>query len=339
MDSFLKRVEPYWNTSDETVLKIIMLSLRGQAGIPDRLIAESLRNSRQNGWFPYISWLNGITLKEEAVQELTVSLKASENPHFFQPLIEKIDIGVLARYKDELYSFITNDVWDYYEKILSCNTKNELYPLYTEIIRKLDENYEPQFLISAKMAVDYMVKKNWMDGEEAVGELEEALQSPSTSFHTAMNAYALSYFPDDRYVYPLVKALTSEDILLRGMAAQTLCTYHSSAVIEELYPLCQMEEETLPLQVLIQIKTDEALQALRQLYSESKDLEYREAIVEGMCLHFSEDTLHEIEEFMEQGQFTGLIDLDEVTYVYYKVVDLDRIRLLLWKDHEEQESS
>ncbi|WP_173918269.1 HEAT repeat domain-containing protein [Halobacillus sp. Marseille-Q1614] len=339
MDPFLKRVEPYFSTNDETVLKIIMRALSDHPGIPDRLTAESLKRSRLEGQYPYISSLNGVILEEGAIEELIKCLQDLHRKHLYQPLLEKMDVMSLIQHKEALRFFITEEAWSHYERIANCSAKDELYSIYSELIQMLDKRFDQKTFQLAKTTVDYIVKKGWLDGEEAVGELEESLKAASDGFRAILNAYILRHFPEDRYVYPLVKALKAGGALLSEAAAETLCAYQTNAIVDEIYPLCKSEDEMLPLSILIKTKTEEALEALRQLYSETKDLEYREAIVEGMCLHFSEDCLHEIEDFIERGQFTGLTDMDDVTYVYYKVVGLDSLSLLLWEDHEEQESS
>ncbi|GGF19288.1 hypothetical protein GCM10010954_17520 [Halobacillus andaensis] len=345
MHSFLQRIKDHIHTKDDTVFRVLMYSISNYPYVPDDITAELLKYSRQSQErrMAVLSNIEKAAFGEASIGEWIKCLKDADTKERknYLNLVSNVELEKLFEHRSELEPFIPEKDWTSYEKIRNVSEEEELYMIYADLLQDLSAEYSSRVHDFAKRAMDELIKREWLTEEEAIGAVEESMSAPYLDYNGLLNIYALRYFPDDRYVSTLAKLLTVDEDLIVDETGNTLNYFQSDAVVDELYPLCKGDDSVYPIGLLSETKTDYALAALRNLYEESADdLELRELIVEGMCLHFSEEAIQEVEAFMEEGVFSGMVDMDETAYAYFKVINREHPDLMLWKseaeDREEQ---
>ncbi|MFG6147000.1 hypothetical protein [Halobacillus sp. B23F22_1] len=341
MQPFLQRIKEHIHTKDDTVFRVLMYSISNYPYVPDNITAELLKYSRQSEErrMAVLSNIEKVTFGEASIGEWIKCLKNADKKERknYLNLVPNVKLEKLFEHRSELEPYIPNKDWTFYEKVRNASEEEELYMIYADLLQDLSARYSSRVHNLAKRAMDELIKREWLTEEEAIGAVEEAMSAPYLDYNGLLNIYALRYFPDDRYVATLAKLLTVDENLILDETGNTLNYFQSDAVVDELYPLCKGDDFIYPVEVISETKTDYALTVLQNLYEESsRDLELRELIVEGMCLQFSEETLQEVEDFLERGAFSGMVDMDETAYSYFKVINREHPNLMLWKSEAEE---
>ncbi|MCP3027251.1 hypothetical protein [Halobacillus sp. A5] len=335
MNSFLHRIKEQINTEDETVFRVILYSISDYPHVPDKMMAELLRQSRKSDarQTSVLANTEKVTLGDESIRELLKCLQVSNHYNRF---IEQIKLEKLFEYRQQLEPYIHEEDWAFLERIRNADHRDELNTVYTDLLNEMADNPSPSLLAKGKRVVDRLVEKEWLTAEESFEKVKESVNAPDMNVNGLFHVYAFRYFREDRYVPMLAELLTSNNDLLLEEAADTLNHFQTDIVADELYPLCFEEDFIYPIGVLGETKTDYALSTLRRLYEDIDELEPRELIAESMCLHFSEESIPEVESFMEKGEFTGMVDMDETAYTYFKVMNREHPDLMLWKNEAEE---
>jgi uncharacterized protein YecA (UPF0149 family) len=83
--------------------------------------------------------------------------------------------------------------------------------------------------------------------------------------------------------------------------------------------------------VVENIKTDLAVEALREAYRHVKEEDSEDLIIEALCHQLSEKALPEISQHMEKEYFSGLVDIEQAVYSYFAILGLEHPDLEEWR--------
>jgi predicted transcriptional regulator len=72
--------------------------------------------------------------------------------------------------------------------------------------------------------------------------------------------------------------------------------------------------------VIENIKSDLVVQALREDYQHSKELEDQDLLIEALCHQLSKEALPEISDHMKKEYFSRLVDIEETVSSYYSIL-------------------
>ncbi|MBT2698751.1 SEC-C domain-containing protein [Bacillus sp. ISL-40] len=122
-----------------------------------------------------------------------------------------------------------------------------------------------------------------------------------------------------------------EDILLEEVAS-ALIRFQSDEVVEAVSPyLNQSDSIIFASSVIENIKSDQAVQVLREAYHNSAELEDQDILIEALCHHLSKDALLEISNHMKKEYFSSLVDIEQTVYSYYSILGEPHPELMDWK--------
>ncbi|WP_431802575.1 SEC-C metal-binding domain-containing protein [Halobacillus andaensis] len=335
MNLFLQRINNQLDTKNDTVFRVLLYSLENYPYIPDEMTAEVLHRSRgsEAKRSAVLNYMPKVTLGDQSIQQLLSCLAHSEK---YTRFIDQVELEKLFEYREQFAPYVAAEDWEFYEQVKNTENEEEMFMLYAGLLQELSVQFTSNKYNQAKRVMDQLVDYGWVTGPEVIGAIEESAASPYMNYNGLLNIYALRYFKEDRYISTLVDLLRSEEDLVLEEAAASLNYFQTDHLADQIYPFCFNEDFIYPISLLGEIKTDYALFLLKKLFGEIEDLEARELVVEGICLHFAEQGFEEVETFMEQGEFSGLVDMDELAYAYFKVINRDHPDLMLWKNEVEE---
>jgi hypothetical protein len=136
----------------------------------------------------------------------------------------------------------------------------------------------------------------------------------------------------DKYIPVLASLLNrDEDILLEETAA-TLISFQSDEVVKEVSPYLKKEESIIfATSVIENIKSDQAVAALREAYRNTTVIDEQDLIIEALCHQLSAEALPEISEHMEHGVFSILVDIEQTASGYFSILGLEHPELESWR--------
>jgi uncharacterized protein YecA (UPF0149 family) len=79
------------------------------------------------------------------------------------------------------------------------------------------------------------------------------------------------------------------------------------------------------------IKTDLAVQVLREAYRVAETIDDQDIIIEALCHQLSKEAFPEIKDHMEKGKFSTIVDMEETAYGFFRIMGEDHPNLEKWK--------
>jgi uncharacterized protein YecA (UPF0149 family) len=103
-------------------------------------------------------------------------------------------------------------------------------------------------------------------------------------------------------------------------------------VVKEVAPYLRKENSIIYAASIVEnIKTDFAVEVLRDAYRSAKELDHQDILMEALCHQLSEEALPEINQHMELDYTSGLVDIEQTAYSYFSILGLKHRELALWK--------
>jgi hypothetical protein len=226
---------------------------------------------------------------------------------------------------------------------LDKGTEEEVYSEYANILNQLEQakNFQHNLYIKGKQLAACIVKKGWITEREIEVVIEEELNKDWFSLNGILNVYMLGLLGLEKYVPVLASLLDSDDDILLEEVAFALISFQSDQVVKEVKPYLLKEESIIfAASVLENIKNDRAVNALREAYRKTGEIENQDLLIEALCHHLSLEALPEISEHMKKEYTSNLVDIEHIGYSYYSILGLEHPDLEVWKravlyrDHE-----
>jgi hypothetical protein len=176
------------------------------------------------------------------------------------------------------------------------------------------------------------VKKGWVTEKEIDQILEDELGEQWFSYNGILTVYMIGLLKLERQIPLLVRLLDrDEDSLLEELSV-TLTSFQSDEVVKEVAPYLRKENSIIYAASIVEnIKTDFAVEVLRDAYRSAKELDHQDILMEALCHQLSEEALPEINQHMELDYTSGLVDIEQTAYSYFSILGLKHRELALWK--------
>jgi hypothetical protein len=176
------------------------------------------------------------------------------------------------------------------------------------------------------------VKNGWVTENEIDLVLKEELNEKWFSFNGILTVYMIGLLKLERYIPFLVSLLDRDDDSLLEELSVTLTSFQSDEVVKAVAPYLRKDNSIIYAASIVEnIKSDFAVEVLREAYRSAKQLDDQDILIEALCHQFSEEALPEINQHMELDYTSGLVDVEQTIYGYFSILGLRHRELALWR--------
>jgi hypothetical protein len=176
------------------------------------------------------------------------------------------------------------------------------------------------------------VKKGWVTEAQLDKVVQENLKDNWFSYKGILAVYMIGLMKNDTYIQTLAPLLVrDEDILLEEVAA-ALISFQTDKVVEAVAPYLLKEESNIFAASIIEsIKTDYAVEVLRNAYRQVEDEDSQAIIIEALVHQLSPSAEPEINQYVSERPTSFLVEVEQLAYSYYKIIGLDHPLMEEWK--------
>nr|WP_263327315.1 SEC-C metal-binding domain-containing protein [Neobacillus sp. Marseille-Q6967] len=338
MMNFLEKIKPHLISEDLLIQETVLYALHDYPNVPEEwtneLLTEAFRNEKKLS--STLIYIGNQTINEEAVKILIEKIPKMDKSklHLAVGLCEQIEPELALKYKEQLEKYIRKDLWSLY-KLLVHGTEEQVYSEYGQQLNELEnaDSFNHDAYIKAKKLAACIVKKGWVTENEIDIVLEEQLKEEWFSFNGILNVYMIGLMNLEKYIPILAKLLVRDDDILLEEVADVLIRFQSDKVVKEVAPYLKQQESVIFASSVIEnIKTDLAVQVLRDAYRAATELDEQDLLIEALCHQLSEDALPEIHEHIKKDSTSGLVDIELTFYGYYSILGLEHPEKEDWKN-------
>ncbi|SMQ81402.1 SEC-C motif-containing protein [Bacillus sp. OV166] len=335
--TFLEKIKPHLISNDILIQETVLHALHDYPNVPEEwtieLLTEAFKN--QDKQSSILIYIENMKINEDAVKVLLENIPKMDKSkiHLAVNLFERIDPKLALKYREQLQRYIGEDRWSFYELIVN-GTEEEVWNKYAKTINTLDQadSYQHPLYIQAKKMAACIVQNGWITEEKIDVIIQEELKEDWFSFNGILTVYMIGLLKLDKHI-PFLSSLLDcdEDILLEEVAS-ALIRFQSDEVVEGVSPyLKQSDSIIFASSVIENIKSDLAVQVLREAYQYSDELEDQDMLIEALCHQLSIDALPEIRDHMKKEYFSSLVDIEQTVYSYYSILGEPHPELMDWK--------
>ncbi|MBU8920166.1 SEC-C domain-containing protein [Bacillus sp. FJAT-29953] len=335
--TFLEKIKPHLISQDILIQEIVLYALHDYPLVPEEwtveLLQEAFRNKEKQS--SILIYLDNQTISEEAVKVLIENIPSMDKSkvHLAINLLLNIEPELALTYRESLEKYIPKDMWAIYELTVN-GTEEEVYMEYGGILSDLDHTdpNQNELYIKGKILAACIVKNGWVTEEEIDIILREELEEQWFSFHGILTIYMIGLLKIEKYIPMLASLLgRDEDVLLEEVAA-ALIQFQSDDVVKEVAPYLYKENSVIfAASVVENIKTDFAIQVLREAYDAAEEIGDQDILIEALCHHLSREALPVISRHMKNDYTSNLVDIEQTVYSYYSILGEKHPELELWK--------
>jgi hypothetical protein len=335
--NFIQKIKPHLISDDVLIQEVVLHAIHDFPYLPEEHVNALLKEAFQNKekQLSILVYIANHALNEEAIQTLIDSIPGMDKSktHLALDLLNPIEPKLALKYKPALENFIKADKWSLYELLVN-GTKEEVYTEYKKLVNIIDraDSFQHGEFVKAKQVAAWMVKKGWVTEHEIDVVIQAELKETSFSFYGILNVFMIGRLKLEQFIPTLASLLDRDDDVLLDEVSVALIRFQSDEVVKEVKPYLLREESVIfAASVLENIKSDVAVQALREAYHQAEEDDSQDLLIEALCHQFSEQAIPEIREHMEKEYFSGLVDIEQAVYSYFAILGLEHPDLVEWR--------
>ncbi|WP_423797985.1 YecA family protein [Neobacillus sp. SAB-20_R2A] len=335
--TFLEKIKPHLISDDILIQETVLHALHDYPLFPEEwtveLLKEAFRNKEKQSYI--LIYVDHQTINEEAVKVLIENIPSMDKSkvHLAINLLLKIEPELALTYRESLEKYIPKDMWAIYE-LTANGTEEEVYMEYGGILSDLDHAnpYQNDLYIKGKILAACIVKNGWVTEQEIDIIIREELEEQWFSYHGILTIYMIGLLKIEKYIPMLASMLgRDEDVLLEEVSA-ALIQFQSDDVVKEVAPYLYREDSVIfAASVVENIKTDFAIQVLREAYAAAEEIGDQDILIESICHHFSREALPEISRHMKNEYTSNIVDIEQTVYSYYSILGEHHPELEFWR--------
>jgi hypothetical protein len=335
--TFLEKIKPHLISDDILIQEVVLHALHDYPLVPvewtNELLKEAFNNKDKQS--SILIYIENQTINEEGVKILleNIPLMEASNRHSAINLFEQIEPELAIKYKEELQTYLPTDRWSLYELLLHGN-EEEVYSEYGKLLNELDhaDSFQRDSYIKAKKVAACLVKKGWVSEEEIQIVLQQELEEDWFSLNGILTVYMIGLLKMEHYIPLLASLLDRDDDILLEEVSVALIGFQSDKVVKEVAPYLRKSESIIySASVVENIKTEYAVQVLREAYRSTKELDEQDLLAEALCHQLSKEALPEIKQHMKLDYSSGLVDIEQTVYGYFSILGLHHPELEMWR--------
>lgn len=333
--TFLEKIKPHLLSEDFLIQEFVLHSIHDYPNLPvewtNQLLEEAFRN--EDKLSSILIYVDNQLLNDESIKILTENIPTMKKSkvHLALHLLGKAEPEATMRNKELLQGLIPDDLWDFY-KLLIAGTEEEVYSEYGAILNRLDANFENYVYVKAKKLAAAIVKRGWVPEYEIDIVMEEELNKEWFSFNGILTVYMIGLLQMEKYIPVLASLLDSDDDILLEEVSAALISFQSNEVVEAVKPYLSNSDSVIYASSIVEnIKSEEAVEALREAYRNVKEETDQDILFEALCHQLSLEALPEINTHMEKDNFSGMVEIEPVIYGYYSLMGIDHPNMEVWR--------
>jgi hypothetical protein len=337
MMTFLEKIKPHLISDDVLIQNGVLHAIHDFPYLPEEhvnlLLKEAFHNKEKQ--LSILVYIRNHFLNEEAIQILIEHIPRMDKSkiHLALNLLNQIEPELALKYKDSLANYISDDMWSLYE-VLVNGTEEEVYSKYGELVNVLEraDSFQHDVFVKAKLVAARLVKNGWVTENEIEIVIQGELTEPWFSFNGILNVYMIGLLNLEKFIPALVSLLDRDEDVLLDEVSVALIRFQSDEVVKEVKPYLQKDDSIIFASSVVEnIKTDLAVEAIREAYRHAEEEDSQDLLFEALCHQFSEKALPEISQHMEKEYFSSMVDIEQTVYSYFAVLGLEHPALGVWR--------
>lgn len=335
--TFLEKIKPHLISNDLLIQETVLQALHDFPNVPEEWTVELLKEAFANKekQTSILIYIEKQTINEEAIKILieNIPLMDQSKIHLTLKLLDHIDQELALKYREPLERIIRKDLWPLYEFLIN-GTEEEVYTEYGKTLNALEraDSYQHDLYIKAKKLASCIVQKGWITEDEIDTLIQEELKQHGFSYNGYLAVYMIGLLKLEKHIPILSSLLVRDDDILLEEIAAALIRFQSDEVVKEVEPYLKREESIIFASSVIEnIKSDLAVQVLREAYREAEEFDEQDLLIEALCHQLSKEALPEISDHMKKEYFSGLVDMEETVYSYYSILGEQHPDLEEWR--------
>ncbi|MFC0024774.1 SEC-C metal-binding domain-containing protein [Neobacillus cucumis] len=335
--TFLEKIKPHLISNDFLIQETVLNALHDFPNVPEEWTVELLKEAFNNKekQTSILIFVENQTINEESIKILIGNIPKMDQSkvHLALNLVARIDPKLALKNREPLKKFIREEMWPLYELVVN-GTEEEVYTEYGETLNDLERaaSYQQDLYIKAKKLAACIVHNGWITEEEIDLVLKEELKEQWFSFNGILTIYMIGLLRLEKYIPLLTSLLIRDDDILLEEVATALIGFQSDEVVKQAVPyLRQSESIIFAASIVENIKSDLAIQVLREAYHEAEKLDDQDILIEALCHQLSIKAVPEISDHMKKEYSSGLVDIEQTVYGYYSILGQQHPDIELWK--------
>jgi hypothetical protein len=335
--TFLEKIKPHLISNDVLIQEIVLHALHDYPNVPEEWTIELLKEAFKNKdkLSSILIYIENMKINEDAVKVLleNIPLMDKTKIHLAVNLLNRMDPELALKYKEPLQGYISEDSWSLYELIMN-GTEDEVFKEFLKTIHTLDhaETFQHPIYIKAKKLAACIVQNGWITEDEIEVILQKELNEQWFTYNGILTVYMIGLMKIEKHIPLVASFLDRDDDILLEEVASALIGFQSDAVVDAVGPYLKKSNSIIfACSVIENIKSDQAIQVLREAYQYSDELEDQDLLIEALCHQLSKEALPEISDHMKKEYTSSLVDIEQVVYSYYSILGVQHPELMDWK--------
>ncbi len=335
--TFLEKIKPHLISNDVLIQEIVLHALHDYPNVPEEWTIELLKEAFKNKdkLSSILIYIENMKINEDAVKVLleNIPLMDKTKIHLAVNLLNRMDPELALKYKEPLQGYISEDSWSLYELIMN-GTEDEVFKEFLKTIHTLDhaETFQHPIYIKAKKLAACIVQNGWITEDEIEVILQKELNEQWFTYNGILTVYMIGLMKLEKHIPLVASFLDRDDDILLEEVASALIGFQSDAVVDAVGPYLKKSNSIIfACSVIENIKSDQAIQVLREAYQYSDELEDQDLLIEALCHQLSKEALPEISDHMKKEYTSSLVDIEQVVYSYYSILGVQHPELMDWK--------
>ncbi|WP_312469377.1 SEC-C metal-binding domain-containing protein [Neobacillus sp.] len=335
--TFLGKIKPHLTSNDPLIQETVLLALHDFPNVPEEwtieLLMEAFKNKEKQT--SILIYVDNQTINEEAVKILieNIPLMDKSKMHLAVKLLDHIDPELALKYREPLERYIRKEMWSFYELLIN-GTEEVIYSEYAAILNALEraDSYQHDEYIKAKKLAACIVQNGWVTEDEIDLIIQAELNEQWFSFEGILTVYMIGLLKLKKQIPFLASLLVRDDDILLEEVSNALIRFQTDEVVKAVAPYLQREDSIIFASSIVEnIKTDLAVQVLREAYQCTKELSDQDLLVEALCHQLSKEALPEINDHMKKEYFSTLVDIELTVYGFYSILGEGHPELEHWR--------
>ncbi|MDR7238013.1 YecA family protein [Neobacillus drentensis] len=335
--TFLEKIKPHLISNDVLIQETVLHALHDYPNVPEEwtieLLKEAFKNEDKRS--SILIYVENMKINEDAVKVLleNIPLMDETKNHLAVNFLNRIGPELALKYKEALQGYISEDSWSLNELIMN-GTEDEVFNEFLKTINTLDhaETYQHPIYIKAKKLAACIAQNGWITEEEIEVILQEELNEQWFTFNGILSVYMIGLMKLEKHIQLLASFLDRDDDILLEEVSSALIGFQSDEVVNAVAPyLINSDSIIYASSVIENIKSDLAVQVLREAYHNIEELQDQDILIEALCHQLSKEALPEISDHMKKEYFSSLVDIEQTVYSYYSILGEQHPELMDWK--------
>lgn len=327
---FLKKIESAILSEDPFVQQYAVRILKDSylATEDTFMIALEAYDKGQSNLFPasILPHIDYMPICEKGMGEIIRRLDI-EHEHliYFLRLAANAPIELQLKYQEKM-PYANQEYYKVLEEIKQYETPELHHQLQSVIVQLESDYFKGSLFKLGKQILRELLLRNEIFEEEIVSSLRSYIQDHSfIPYDGIYKIFLAGEMRLDSLVSDLIMILKKEEDLALEETAKALIKIGTPAVVNAVEEIALHENAYLfTLDILAKIKSSEAEEALLSLFKETDRIDIKTVIADSLCQQLSVKAIPLVEDLLNKGFDSTILDLKESYYANIKINGIDQ---------------